>query len=74
MLSYYLKCSKNTESKNPKIARTKNGRIMILSKCAVCDTKKSKFIQQQETNGLLSSLRIKTPLSRIPLVGRLLFK
>ena len=74
MLSYYLKCSKNTESKNPKIARTKNGRIMILSKCAVCDSKKSKFIQQQETNGLLSSLRIKTPLSRIPLVGRLLFK
>ena len=47
---------------------------MILSKCAVCDSKESKFIQQQEANGLLSSLRIKTPLSRIPLVGRLLFK
>ena len=37
MLSYCLRCRKNTESKNPKVARTKNGRIMILSKCAVCD-------------------------------------
>ena len=44
MLSYCLKCGKNTESKNSKVARTKNGRIMLLSKCAVCDSKKSKFI------------------------------
>ena len=73
MLSYCLKCRKNTESKNPKVARTKNGRIMLLSKCAVCDSKKSKFIKQQETSGLLSSLGIKTPLSKIPLVGPLLF-
>ena len=73
MLSYCLKCRKNTESKNPKVARLKNGRIMLLSKCAVCDTKKSKFIKQQEASGLLSSLRIKTLLSKIPLVGPLLF-
>ena len=73
MLSYCLKCRKNTESKNPKVARTKNGRIMLLSKCAVCDSKKSKFIKQQEASGLLSSLGIKTPLSKIPLVGPLLF-
>ena len=37
MLSYCSKCRKN---KNPKVARTKNGRIMPLSKCAVCDSKK----------------------------------
>ena len=73
MLSYCLKCRKNTESKTPKVARTKNGRIMLLSKCAVCDSKKSKFIKQQEASGLLSSLGIKTPLSKIPLVGPLLF-
>ena len=48
MLSHSLKCRKNTESKNPKVARTKNRRIMLLSKCAVCDSKKSKFIKQQE--------------------------
>ena len=69
MLSYYLKCRKNTESKNPKVARTKNGRIMLLSKWAVYDSKKSKFIKQQEASELLCSLGIKTPLSKIPLVG-----
>ena len=40
MLSYCLKCRKNTESKNPKVVKTKNGRIMLLLKCAVCDSKK----------------------------------
>ena len=46
---------------------------MLLSKCEVWDSKKSKFIKEQETSGLLSSLRIKTPLSKIPLLGPLLF-
>ena len=64
MLSYCLKCTKNTESKNPKVARKKNGRIMFLSKCAVYDSKKLKLIKQQEASGLLSSLGIKTPLSK----------
>ena len=41
MLSYCLKCRKNTECKKPKVARTKNGRIILLSKCAVCDSKMS---------------------------------
>ena len=45
---------------------------MLLSKCAVCDSKKSKFIKEQEASGLLNSLGIKTPLSKIPLVGPLL--
>ena len=39
MLLYCLKCGKNTESKNPKFVRTKNGRIKLLSKCEVCDRK-----------------------------------
>ena len=47
MLSFCLNCRKNTESKNPKVATTKNGRMMLLSKCAVCDSKKSKFIKHQ---------------------------
>ena len=64
---------KNTESKNPKVARTKNRRIMILSNCVVCESKKSKFIKRQEASGLLSSLGIKTPLSKIPLCGPLFF-
>ena len=73
MLLYCLKCPKDTESKNPKVTRTKNGRIMLLSKCAVCDSKKSTFIKQQNTSGLLSSLGVKTSSSKIPLVGPLLF-
>ena len=68
-----MKGRKNTESKNSKVARTKSGRIMLLSKCAVCDSKRSKFIKEQVASGLLSSLGIKTPLSKIPLVGPLLF-
>ena len=55
MLSYCLKYRKNTESKNPKLVRTKNGRIMPLSKCSVCNNKKSKFIKEQEAKGLLGN-------------------
>ena len=73
MLSYCLKCRKNIESKNTKISRIKNGKITLLSKRAVCDSKKLKFIKQQEASGLLNCLRIKTPLNKIPLVGPLLF-
>ena len=67
------KKKKNTESKNPKVVKTKNQRIMLSSKCAVCDSKKSKFIKEQEVPGLLSSLGIKKPSSKVPLVGPLLF-
>ena len=49
MLSSSLKCRNNTESKNTKVIKTKNRRIMLLLKCAVCDSKKLKFIKEQET-------------------------
>ena len=68
MLSYCLKCRKNTESKNPKIVKAENGRIMLLLSCEVCNSKNSRFIKEQEASRLLSSLGIKTPLSWIPLV------
>ena len=74
MLSYCLKCRKNTESKNPKVARTKNGRMMVLAKCTVSDSKKSKFVKQQEASGLLSSLGIKTLFSKIHLVSNKLIQ
>ena len=48
------------ESKNPKVKRTKNGRIMLLSKCTVFDCKKSEFIKQQVANGLSNSLANKS--------------
>ena len=52
-----LKCIKN-----PKVPRTKNGRIMLLSKCEVCDSKKSKFIKQQKASGLLGNFGNKNTL------------
>ena len=74
MLSYYcLNCILNAESKTPKVARRKNGRIIILSNSAVCNSKKSKFIKHQEVSGLLASLGIKTLFSQLPLAGLLLF-
>ena len=70
---YGLKCRKNAESKNIKAARTKNGRIMLLSKYAVCDSKKSEFLKGEEAKVLLSSLGLKAPSTQILLLGPLLF-
>ena len=74
MLSYYLKCRRNLVSKKPKVVKTKNRRIMILSKYAVCNSKTSKFVKGKEARGLLSSLGIRKPSSKIPLLAPLLFK
>ena len=60
MLYYCLKFRRNLESKNPKAVKTKNVRIMLSSNCAVCGNKKSRFIKNQEANGLLKSLKIRT--------------
>ena len=69
MESYCLKCKKYTKNINAQVSSTSNGKLMILSKCAICISKKSKFIKNQEAKGLLSKLGIKTPLSRVPLLG-----
>ena len=68
-----LKCKKYTKNINPQVSSTSNGKLMILSKCAICGSKKSKFINKQEAKGLLSKLGIKTPLSKIPVLGDILF-
>ena len=47
---------------------------MLLWKRSVCDSKKSKFIKEQEASGLLSSIEMKTPIGKISLVGPILFK
>ena len=72
MSSCYLKCRKNTESKNPKVVKTKNERMILLSKCAVCDSKNSKFIKDKKASVLLIISGIKASLTKIPLVGPLL--
>ena len=64
---------KDTENINPKISKTSNGRTMVLSKCAICDSKKSRFTKNQEAKGLLSNLGIRTSLSKVPILGDILF-
>ena len=59
MESYCLKCKKHTENINPQVSSTSNGKIKILSKCATCNSKKSKFINKQEAKRLLSTLGIR---------------
>ena len=73
MESCCLKCKKHTKNINPQVSSASNGKLMILSKCAICGNKKSKFIKKQEAKGILSSLGIKTPLSKIPLLGDVSF-
>ena len=73
MKSYCLKCRKNTENINPRVSKTSNGRTMVLSKCANCGSKKSRFFKNQEAKGLLSNLGVKTPLSKVPILSYILF-
>ena len=64
-----MKCKKDTENIDPKMVRTKNNRLVMQSKCSVCGTKRSRFVEEQEAKALLSNLGIKTPLSKIPLLN-----
>ena len=73
MKSYCLKCRKDTENINPRFSNTSNGRTTILSKCAICGSKKSRFIKNQEAKGLLSNLGVRTPLSKVPVLCDILF-
>ena len=69
MKIYCVKCRKNTENLNSKIFKTKNSRLIMLSKCPVCGIKKLRFMKEQEAKGLLSNLGIKTLLRKIPLLN-----
>ena len=65
--TYSLSCRKYTENINPKIVRNRQNRLMIKSNCAICCSKKSRFIKEQNALGTLFNLGIKTPLSKVPL-------
>ena len=73
MKSYCLKCRKNTENINPRVSKTSNGRTMVLSKCEICGSKKSGLIKNQESKGLLINLGVRTPLSKVPILGHIVF-
>ena len=67
--THCLACRKYTKSINPIIVRNRQNRSMIQSNCAVCGSKKSTFIKEQQAMGLLSNLGIKTPLSKVSLLN-----
>ena len=67
--TYCLSCRKDTKNINPKLVKSKNNRSMIQSNCAICGSKKSRFIKEQQAKGLLSNLDIKTPLDKVPLLN-----
>ena len=67
--TYCLICRKYTKNINPKIVRNRQNRSMIQSNCAICGSKKSRFIKEQQAMRILSNLGIKTPLSKVPLLN-----
>ena len=69
MKTYCVESKKDTENIGPKIFRTKNNWLLMQSKYSVCKNKKSRFVKEQDTEGLLSNLGIKTPLIKIPLLN-----
>ena len=73
MKSHCLRCRKDTENINLKVSKTSNGRTMFLWNCAICGGKKSRFIKNQEAKGLISNLGVRTPLSKVPILGNILF-
>ena len=73
MKAYCLKCKKDTENIDPNISNTSNGKAMTLSKCAICGSKKSRFIKNQEVKGLLSNVGIRTLLNKVPILSDILF-
>ena len=68
-----VKCRKDTENSFQKVLGTGNCTAMILSKCAICGNRKSRFIKDQEAKGLLRNLGLRTPLSIVPLLFDILF-
>ena len=67
--TYCLVCKKYTENTNSKIVRNRQNRLMIQSNCAICGSKKSRFIKEQKALGILSNLGIRTPSSQVPLLN-----
>ena len=70
--SYCVKDKRVTGSTGSTLSRTRNGRYIVKSRCVNCGITKTRFVSRQEGEGLLSMLGIKTPLSKIPIIGSIL--
>ena len=67
--TYCLVCRKYMKNNNPKIVRNIQNRLMMQSNCATCESKRSRFIKEQQAMRISSNLGIKTPLSKVPLLN-----
>ena len=67
MNTYCLKCKKPTKDLNLKGFITKNNKYIVKSTCAICKSKKSKFVSKQQADGFLSDL-----FSKIPILNKII--
>ena len=67
MQTYCVSCKRYTRNINATVIKTKNGRSQMKSNCSECGKKNSRYVSQKEGSGILSSLGIRTPLSKVPL-------
>ena len=63
MNTYCLSCKKDTRNIDPKVIETKNNRKMKLSRCSICNNKKSTFVSQG--SGMFDSLVYNTNRGRM---------
>ena len=69
MKTYSVKCTKNTENLNTKIFKTKNGRLIMQSKCTECRFKKSRFMKEQQAIFFLKVYKINEIVNKFLLLG-----
>ena len=71
--TYCVSCKRNTRNNNARVIKIKNGILQMKSTCSVRGHKKSRFVSKNEGSGILSSLGLRTPLRKIPLLGAVFF-
>ena len=70
---YCVQCKNYTKTINPRVLGTSNGKAMLLSKCAICGSKISRYIKNPDAREILSNWDLRAPLSKIPVLGDILF-
>ena len=57
MNTYCLSCKKDTRNIDPKVIKTKNNRKVMLSRCSICNNKKSSAFERiSQGSGIFDSL------------------
>ena len=62
-ITYCLSCKKDTRNIDPRIVKNKNNKRVLISRCPICNNKRSVFMSQG--SGLFDSLGLNTPQNRM---------